>query len=359
MKKKIVFCVYNLDIGGIETALVSLLNNLDMSKYEIYLFLVKKEGVFLNSISPDIKIINFDVCESKNIIYRKIVNLCKVQYFKFKYKNKFDFAAAYATSIKACTKLAHHFSKNNAIWIHGDFTQEFKNKALKKFIKFINVQKYRKIVFVSNSIKNNFTKAGIHFKGKSYVFNNFIDYNRIKKLAEENHVEKRKTTFINVSRHEEKAKNLLLLLRCVKRLINEGYNFDLWMIGDGPDHELYTDFVKNNNLENVVTFYGRKSNPFVYYKAADAVVLSSVFEGNPVAFIEAKVLGKPIITTNVSDALIDIKDRYGIVTDINDESYYNGLKQFLNNGFLPQKFNPQQFNKEILQQLEQVINKLN
>ena len=156
MKKRIVFCAYNLDIGGIETSLVSLLNNLDLKKYSIYLFLVKKEGIFLNSIPKDIRIIDFNICESKNLIYRKLMNFCKVQYFKLKYKNKFDFAAAYATTIKACTKLAHHFSKNNAIWIHGDFTQEFKGDALKKFIKFINAQKYGKIVFVANSIKENF-----------------------------------------------------------------------------------------------------------------------------------------------------------------------------------------------------------
>ena len=168
-------------------------------------------------------------------------------------------------------------------------------------------------------------------------------------------IKKNKITFINLSRHEEKAKNLLLLLRCIKRLINDGYDFDLWMIGGGPDHGLYTSFVKDNNLEKVVTFYGIKSNPFIYYKAADAVVLSSVTEGNPVAFIEAKVLGKPIITTNVSDALTDIKGKYGIVTEINDNSFYQGLKQFLDYGFYPQKFDPKKFNNEILKQLEKVI----
>lgn len=355
MKKKIIFCVYSLDIGGIETSLISLLNNLDFSKYDIYLFLVKKEGIFLNSISPDIKIINFNICENKNIIWRKLINFLKLQYFKLKYKNKFDFAAAYATTIKACTKLAHHFSKNNAIWIHGDFTKIYEGKKMKKFIKFINVKKYKKIVFVAKSIKDNFINVGINLKGKCYVFNNFIDYKKIEKLSTETIIPKRKTTLVNVSRHEEKAKNLLLLLRSVKRLIDEGYDFDLWMVGDGPDHTLYVDFVSKNNLEDVVMFYGRKSNPFVYYKSADAVVLSSVIEGNPVVFVEAKVLNKPIITTNVGDALIDVKDKYGIVTDINDDSYYNGLKKFLDDGFIPQKFNSQEFNKKILCQLEKVI----
>ena len=355
MKKNIIFCAYNLDVGGIETALVSLLNNLDYQKYNIYLFLVKKKGIFLDRIPKQVKIITFNICESKNVIFRKAINFFKLQYFKLKYKNKFDFAAAYATTIKACTKLAYHFSKNNAIWIHGDFTKEFQGKKLKTFIKYINVQKYKKIVFVSNSIKENFDRAGIVFKGKSYVFNNFIDYKRVITLSKEREVIKRKITLLNVSRHEEKAKNLLLLLRCVKRLVDEGYNFDLWMIGDGPDHSLYIDYVQKNDLGNVVKFLGQKSNPFVYYKVADAVVLSSVFEGNPVVFMESKVLGKPIITTNVSDALTDVKDKYGIVTDISEESFYQGLKNFLNYGFHTKKFNPEQFNERILRELIRVI----
>lgn len=355
MKKNIIFCAYSLDIGGIETSLVSLLNNLDYQKYNVYLFLVKKEGLFLSSISDKIQIITFNACESNNILFRKTVNFFKLLYFKLKYKNKFDFSAAYATTIRACTKLAYHFSKNNAIWIHSDYTTEFKDKELEKFIKFINVQKYNKVVFVANSIKDNFVKAGITFNGKCYVFNNFIDYKRIKRLSEEKIIHKRKTTLLNVSRHEEKAKNLLLLLRCVKRLINEGYDFDLWMIGDGPDHNLYTSYVNENGLEDTVKFFGKKSNPFIYYKAADAVVLSSVIEGNPVVFVEAKVLSKPIITTNVSDALTEVNGKYGIVTEINDESFYSGLKQFLIYGFKPSKFNPERFNKEISIQLGEVI----
>ncbi len=357
MKKNIVFCAYNLDLGGIETALVSLLNNLDYSKYNVSLFLTKKEGIFLNDIPKEVKIIDFNICESKNILFRKLVNFVKLNYFKLKYKNKFDFAAAYATTIKSCTKLAYHFSQNNAIWIHGDYTIEFDDKGLNKFVDYINVQKYQKIVFVANSILDSFTKRGIIFNGKTYVFNNFIDYNKVLKKAEEEVIEKEKVTFVNVSRHEEKAKNLMLLLKSVKRLIDDGYDFNLWMIGDGPDSKMYTDFVKENNLQDVVTFFGRKSNPFVYYKSADAVVLSSVMEGNPVVFVEARILGKPLITTNVSDALVDIKDKYGIVTEINEDSYTAGLKQFLDDGFICKSFDPEKFNQDVLGKLTEVIEK--
>ena len=140
-------------------------------------------------------------------------------------------------------------------------------------------------------------------------------------------------------------------------MVDDGYEFNLWMIGDGPDTKLYTDFVNDNNLQGVVTFFGRKTNPFVYYKSADAVVLSSVMEGNPVVFIESRILGKPIITTDVSDALIEVKDKYGIVTKINEESYYGGLKQFLDNGFICKPFDPEKFNQDILEKLIEVIEK--
>ena len=52
-KKKILFAAYSLGLGGIETALVSLLNHLDINKYEITLILERKEGKFLKEINPE------------------------------------------------------------------------------------------------------------------------------------------------------------------------------------------------------------------------------------------------------------------------------------------------------------------
>ena len=45
MKKKLLFFAYDLNIGGIEKALINLLNILDKDKYDITLMLEKKEGV--------------------------------------------------------------------------------------------------------------------------------------------------------------------------------------------------------------------------------------------------------------------------------------------------------------------------
>ena len=83
--------------------------------------------------------------------------------------------------------------------------------------------------------------------------------------------------------------------------------------------------------------------------------MSSDFEGYPVVFIESMILGKPIITTNVSDSKKDIKDKFGIVVERSTKGVYEGMKKYLDNGFNMEKFNPEEFNKNIIEKLKQII----
>ena len=64
--KKILFAAYSLDLGGIETALVTLINYLAKKKYDITLVLEKKEGIFLDTIDKNIEIIEYSPSYNKN-----------------------------------------------------------------------------------------------------------------------------------------------------------------------------------------------------------------------------------------------------------------------------------------------------
>ena len=84
--------------------------------------------------------------------------------------------------------------------------------------------------------------------------------------------------------------------------------------------------------------------------------MSSQFEGYPVVFVESMILNKPIVTTLVSDANKDIKDKFGIVTENSLEGVYIGMKKFLDEGFeIKEKFNPEKFNKDIIDELKKVF----
>ena len=83
----------------------------------------------------------------------------------------------------------------------------------------------------------------------------------------------------------------------------------LLMVGDGKETKELVKYVEENKLTDRIIFLGNKKNPYPYFKMADYVILTSLNEGYPVVFQEAMILDKKIITTDVSDAVIDIKEQ--------------------------------------------------
>lgn len=356
--KKLLITAYNLDIGGIETSLLNLLKKLDLNKYEITLVLEKKEGIFLEQIPKNIKVIDYNLCYSKNIIYRKIKNRLKLIKWKILHKNKYDYSICFATHSIPGAHIALNGSKNNAIWLHGNYCNFFKYDMdkLNNFFKGIRISKFKNYVFVSHENKEETLKY-YNLEGNIYVINNIIDGDSIIDKSKEK-IEykkpKNKTLFVNVSRHDEHQKRISRLIEASNKLLKEGYDFELLLIGDGPDQKMYKSLVKKYKLEKNIKFLGKKSNPFPYYKLADAVLLSSLNEGYPVVFNEARILNIPLITTKVSDYQ-DIENKYGIVTE--QEEIYQGIKQFLDKGFkIKKEFNYKEYNQDILTKIENLIN---
>lgn len=109
-------------------------------------------------------------------------------------------------------------------------------------------------------------------------------------------------------------------------------------------------------LEEYIIFLGAQKNPYPYFNISDCLLLSSEYEGYPVVFIEAQILGLPIITTDISDSREDIENKYGIVTNKNTEEIYNAMKEFIEKGYKIQKeFSPEKYNQEILKELETIL----
>ena len=126
MKKKLLFCSYDLNIGGIETALINLLNNMDYDKYDIDLILEKKEGLLLDRLNNRVNVIEYRVSGGKNIFIRKFKNLFKKLFWIIKNYHKYDFSCCYATYSLPCNMLAYYGSKNNSIYIHSNYKYIYK-----------------------------------------------------------------------------------------------------------------------------------------------------------------------------------------------------------------------------------------
>lgn len=329
MKKKLFFAAVDLNVGGIEKALINLLNNINYDKYEVFLYLEKKEGSLLNELNKNVIVKELKVSNNKIIPLRKIINFTKKLIFKFKNKNKYDFSCCYATYSYSAAKLSLIASKNSAIYVHSDYSFIYNEKEYNNFFDTHYIDQFRKIIFVSNESKNNFLKYYNNFNDKTMVFNNFINIdNIIEKSKEKIYLElnNKNKHFIFVGRLDDKSKKLGRAINLVKNIDN----IDLMIIGDGPDKYKYESMVKEFHLEEKISFFGMKNNPYPYIKQADYLILTSDYEGFPVTYLEAIALNKRIITTiNTSDDEINIKEGFGYIISKDENKMIDEVKRIL------------------------------
>lgn len=357
--KKILFSAYSLDVGGIEKALVILLNKLQQKDYDITLALEKKEGIFLNELNPKIKIITYTPSNDKNVIMRKLKNFTKRVRFLMKYKNKFDFSASFATYSNSSAFVAREASKNQYLWAHADYLTLFESDIdkMKKFFEEKKYNKFKKIVFVSKEGKDTFLSVFPGAEKKVEVCNNLIDGKKINELAQESIDVKKEEifTFVNIGRHQECQKRLTRIIESARILKERGLNFRILFVGDGEDTQLYKNMTKKYELEEQIRFLGRKQNPYPYFKIADCVILTSDYEGYPVVFLESMVLNKPLITTKVSD-YDEIEGKYGYVTEKDVKDIADKMQKIIKQGYeIKEKFDYKKYNEKIMKKIEDMF----
>lgn len=358
--KKILITANNLEIGGIEKALINLLNRFDYDQYDVTLILAEKKGIFLSMVPSSVKVLEYKISNCKITLIRKIKNRLKLLMWKRKLNNKFDFSCSFATYSIPGAHLALAGSKNNALWIHGNYYINYKKNevAMRQFLDSVMIKNFKRLVFVSNENLRDVTDHYPALKNKSIVCNNYIDGESMLKMANEECDFKKEIipTFLNVGRHDEYQKRLIRIIKASKRLMDEGYNFQILFIGDGPDTEKYQKLVNQNDLDDTIIFLGRKKNPYPFYKLCDAVLLSSEYEGYPVVFLESRLMGKPIISTKVSD-YENLAGKVGIFKDKSTDGVYLAMKEYLDNGFdIREQFDYHNFNNHIDSTITKIIN---
>ncbi len=355
MKKRLLFTAYNLNIGGIETSLVNLLNNIDYSKYDVTLILEKKEGILLKDLNKNVVVKEIKVSSFKISFIRKAINFIRKFMFSMKNKNKFDFSCCYATYSYSGNKIALIASKNSSIYVHSNYSDLFKSdiKKFKEFFDSRNIERFKNIIFVSNESRKDFLKYYPHLKDETRVLNNFINISKIIELSKEKIIEKKPNNvlFVYVGRLDDSSKKLGRAIEIVKNI--DGIT--LWMIGDGPDRRKYEIMINDYNLQDRVLLLGEKKNPYPYISKADYIILTSDYEGFPVIYLESLVLKKQIITTiAVSSDQINMKD-YAFIVSKDKEKIIDDVKKALSSEIKYKNISIDHIQKVRIKELEEIF----
>ena len=355
-KKKLLFTAYSLNLGGIETALINLVNRINLDKYEVEILLEKKEGIFLDTVKKEIKVAEYKVYDNKNKIIRKFLNLFKrLIYTTINYQT-YNFSCCYATYSLSGSKLSKIASENNSIYVHSNYEYLYPTKeSFKEFFDTREITKFNYIIFVSNEAKETFIKYYEDLKDKCLVLNNFIDIKEIKDKAKEKISEekpKNKKLFVFVGRLDNKSKKLKRAIHLVKEI----KELELWIIGDGEDRKMYQEEVKHQKLTTRIKFFGTKKNPYPYMKKADYIILTSDYEGFPVTYLEAIALNIPIITTiDVSDDKLKIGTDYANMISKNEKEMVKQVKEIIKEKTSPKKIDLEKLQQERMKKLEKLF----
>lgn len=340
MKKKVLILTNKMVVGGVEKALINILQNIDIKKYQITVALPNKGGEFEKLIPHYIEkkyLYNFDV--SKLNKFKSLI----LEYFlllapgwlcnQIFIRDKYDICIAYSANMIYQIK---GFEGEKICWIHDNyFPFGTRNNIRGNFRKkrTINYMKScKRVICVSSRLKSLLKSYSEDRLNNIVVLRNPVNIKDIEDKSYENINEINVPDcikLISVGRLD-KIKGYDRLISICNKLKIKGYKFNLWIIGGGTEYETLNNLIKQYDLCKEVQLLGEQINPYKYLKKSDIFVCSSYKEGYSTAISEAVILKNAIISTDCggSDEILDY-GKYGIITKNNEDDLLVGIERLL------------------------------
>lgn len=348
MKRVLIVC-NTLYGGGAEAVLQTVLNNINIKKYDITLYSMNREEIDKKVYKNDFHykaVFNHKdgFFSSMYEIHNKIKGIIFMKFssnlfYKLYIRGKFDIEIAFieGESTKIVSGSNNKKSKKLA-WVHIDLEKNpwtsFLYNGIEDETEHYNC--FDKIVCVSNATKEAFCRKYKTENVKIITHYNPINVDLIKRrsmeyinnsyFSHDNNIE-----IIAVGRLV-KQKGFDRLLEAAKDLSQLGYRFHLHIVGDGKEKVNLSKCVLNNNMEEYVTLHGYQNNPYKYMSHCDILICSSRAEGYSLVIAEAMTLGLAIVTTKCSGPceLVD-NGKYGVLVENSTKGILNGLEYLIKN----------------------------
>ncbi len=360
MKKRILFTIDSLTIGGAEKSLITLLNLLDYSRYEVDLQLFAFGGTLMHFLPKEVNVLpplNYTRFLSQSI-WEQLLNptmLIVRLLYSFKIRKsgllhadkaclywqtigrciemntrQYDVAIGYAQGIPTFYTVDKVAAKKKLLWVNVDYRLTGKTKEYQS-------QFYRKcdvIVPVSDSACKVFSRDVYpEFKEKMKIMWDIIDaqmINRMSELPPDKSISKGFPVIMTAGRLNKPQKGYDLALAAAKILRDRGIRFRWYAVGDGPYRGEMEKFIQENHLQDVFVLLGFTPNPYSYMRQCDVYVQTSRHEGFGLTIAEARILNKPVVCTNFEACTMQMVDgKNGLITSFEPKDIADAIEKLL------------------------------
>lgn len=327
----ILFFIESLCGGGAEKVLRDLVNAMDQTRFAITVQTLYPEEAG-KQLAPGIRYRDCYPAADRLHVARMRAEAALGLTYPLHIRGDYDIEVAYLEC--GSTKIMAGSTNRRALklaWVHCDLAKmtdapaEFA-RATEKYY-----QKFDKIVCVSEDVRRSFRQMFPQAPESVVVYNCYDDEAILaaagRALPPE--ARKRRITGLAVGRlMPQKAFDRLL--RAHKQIIDAEIDYDLWILGEGAERKALTQYIEENDLGDSVTLWGFRDNPYPFIQNADFLICSSRYEGFSTVAVEGLILSTPMLTTNCTGMKEIFGDSvYGLITDNDDEAFYQGLRRML------------------------------
>lgn len=355
MKKRLLFIIDSLGSGGAEKSLISLLPLIDYTRYDVDLIIFARGGVYENYVPKEVNIIDYKLYDDsfrgkiKKIACHALLStrfrLNKkrhgaeirwktIHHFYKAYPKEYDVAIAYQQGVPTFFLATKVRARKKIAWINVNiFAAGYDIAYCKPFYQQIDT-----IVAVSSELFSLLENKTPWMGNRLVCIYDIVNQDVIREMAEiiPSDLDNEKSNLIIVTAGRlVKQKNYLLAVEAAKILADEGISFKWYFVGEGAMRGSIEARINELGLRQHVVLLGFKENPYPYMARADVYVQTSSFEGFGLTIAEAKILHRPVVSTNfdvVHDQITEGKN--GLIAEMTPESIAQRIKELLQNDLL-------------------------
>lgn len=308
-KIRVLHVLNTLCVGGIETSVINICNNIDKTKYEVYLLvLTSDKNELLDRLDGivTVKILNCKYYDrSFNNIFNLLLNILNIK--KYIKNNNIDIIHThiYQYNILPILLLIKMFFTNRIRHYHTTHTTglHYQKKCFKHVVK-LNIESFfykilrTNIIAVSEEVKRVLVENIYGYKNLR-VITNSVDLVKFKRKCKRYNLDEQ-YNLVYVSRLVE-GKNHITLINALELVLKEKSNIHLYLVGDGKMKNFLIELVLKKQISDNVHFLGNVDNVIEVLENCDIGVFPSEYEGFSVALIEMMALELAIVCSSIQN----------------------------------------------------------
>lgn len=354
--KKLLIVNNNLQIGGVQSALINLLSEIS-SSYALTLFVFSPCGALRERLPDNVRLLTahgalrywgmsskdtknrreklcrgFWAVLTKTLGRRRSFRLASLRQKKLE---GYDAAISFLHSgpprlfYGGCNEFVLRCVNANRkiTFLHCDFEKQKADSACVRAV----YHGFDLIAACSAGCRDSFLRVMPELSARTRIVPNCLDRSYILSMAKAAPAELPSDSFnvLSVARLG-KEKGILRAVAALSKLNGRQKALRYYIIGDGIQREELLREIRAGALEQTVIWLGQMENPYGYMSAADLLLIPSYSEAAPMVIGEASLLGTPILSTDTCSAREMIEaPGIGLVCENSVDGIAQGLERMM------------------------------